>query len=560
MHNEIEGTPGLRTSVDCSPDAARFVVTDALAPGERLRLLKLVAYGWSRRRSVPALRDQVAAALEGARTAGWEGLLQEQRAYLDDFWSRADVELSGDPELQQAARFGLFHLLQASARAERRAIAAKGLTGTGYDGHAFWDTETFVLPVLTHTVPTAVADALTWRHSTLPTARIRARELGLRGAAFPWRTIHGEECSGYWPAGTAAFHVNADVADAVLRFVAATGDQAFERDVGVEVLVETARLWRSLGHFDPQGRFRIDGVTGPDEYSAVADDNVYTNLMAARNLRGADEACARHPARAAALEVTGAERAEWRRAADAVRVPFDERLGVHPQAEGYTDHEPWDFAATPPDRYPLLLHFPYFDLYRKQVVKQADLVLAMQLCPGAFTPEQKARNLRYYEAITVRDSSLSACTQAVLAAEVGALDLALDYAAEAALMDLRDLEHNARDGVHLAALAGSWIALVNGFGGLRDDGETLAFAPRLPRGLDALAFSVVRRGFTLRVEIAASASTYRLTRGQGTLQLTHHGEPVALSGPQPVTRPNPPPPTPPALRQPPGRAPLPRRR
>jgi alpha,alpha-trehalose phosphorylase len=492
--------------------------------------------------------------------AGWDGLAADQRRYLHEFWEGADVELSGDPELQQAVRFALFHLLQASARAERRAIPAKGLTGPGYDGHSFWDTETFILPVLTHTIPAAAADELRWRHSTLPAARRRAGELGLRGAAFPWRTIHGEECSGYWPAGTAAFHVNADVADAVLRFVAATGDVEFERQVGMNILVETARLWRSLGHHDMQGGFRIDGVTGPDEYSAVADDNVYTNLMARRNLLGAAEACGRHQDRARELGVTAEETAGWRGAADRMLLPFDERLGVHQQSEGFTDHEVWDFAATRPDQYPLLLHFPYFDLYRKQVVKQADLVLAMQLCPDAFTLDQKARNFDYYERITVRDSSLSACTQAVLAAEVGHLRLALDYAAEAALMDLHDIEHNVRDGLHLAALAGSWIALVNGFGGLRDHAGSLSFAPRLPDGIVSLAFSIVCHGLRLRVEIGQDAATYQLKAGEGRLRFLHHGEPVELSGPEPVRRPIPtapsyPPPAQPAGREPQRRSP-----
>jgi alpha,alpha-trehalose phosphorylase len=555
MDHEVHGTARVRTSLGAQPDCARLVVTDSLAPGQRLRLLKRVAYGWSLERSVPALQAQVSAALDAARGAGWEGLLLEQRRTLDDFWARADVEVGGDPELQQAVRFALFQLLQASARAERRAIPAKGLTGTGYDGHSFWDTETFVLPVLTHTVPEAVADALRWRHSTLPVARRRAKELGLRGAAFPWRTIHGEECSGYWPAGAAAFHVNADVADAALRFAHVTGDEDFEREVGLEVLVETARLWASLGHRDREGRFRIDGVTGPDEYSAVADDNVYTNLMARRNLLGAADACARHPARARELEVGEAELASWRAAAQRMRIPYDERLGVHPQAEGFTDHQPWDFAATRPEQYPLLLSFPYFDLYRKQVVKQADLVLAMQLCPEAFTAAQKARNFDYYERITVRDSSLSACTQAVLAAEVGQLDLALDYAAEAALIDLHDLAHTARDGLHLAALAGAWIALVNGFGGMRDGGERLAFAPRLPSGLSRLAFSVVHRGLRLHVEIGPAAASYRLTSGGGPLRLLHHGEALELRGEAPASRPIPPPPTVKASTQPPGRAP-----
>jgi alpha,alpha-trehalose phosphorylase len=248
--------------------------------------------------------------------------------YLDKFWERADVELDGDPEVQQAVRFGLFHVLQAGARGEDRAIAAKGLTGPGYDGHTFWDTETFVLPLLTYTLPSATASALRWRHSTLPAARERARLLGLRGAAFPWRTIDGRESSGYWPASTAAFHINADIADAVVRYVDATCDEEFERSVGLEVLVETARLWRSLGHNDGQGQFRIDGVTGPDEYSALADNNVYTNLMAQHNMLAAADAAARHYERARALGVADEEVAAWRDAAAAIFIPYDDELGV----------------------------------------------------------------------------------------------------------------------------------------------------------------------------------------------------------------------------------------
>jgi len=551
MDHVISGTSKVHIATETSPDSARVVVTDVLEPGQRLRLVKLVAYGWSLERTVPALRDQVAAALAAARQAGWDGLLADQRRYLDDFWARADVELSGDSELQQAVRFALFHVLQAGARAERRAIPAKGLTGTGYDGHSFWDTEMFVLPVLTYTIPTAAADTLCWRHSTISAAQQRAHELGLAGSAFPWRTIHGEECSGYWPAGTAAFHVNADIADAVIRHVNATGDETIERDIGVDILVQTARLWRSLGHHDLQGRFRIDGVTGPDEYSALADNNVYTNLMAARNLVGAAGVCERHQDKARELGVTPEEVADWRAAADRIFIPYDRRLGVHPQAEGFTGHEMWNFAETKSDRYPLMLHFPYFDLYRKQVVKQPDLVLAMQLCGDAFTDEQKARNFDYYERITVRDSSLSACTQAVLAAEVGHLRLALDYAAEAALMDLHDLGHNVRDGLHIASLAGTWIALVNGFGGMRDHAGVLSFAPRLPDGLTSLSFSIVRRKLCLRVEVTARVATYRLTRGTGTLRITHHGEPLTLNGSDPIERPIPAP----LLREPPSQPP-----
>src|SRR5581483_3089751 len=264
----------------------------------------------------------------------------------------------------------------------------------------------------------------------------RARELGLLGAAFPWRTIGGEECSGYWPAGIAAFHINADIAGAVVRYQAAHDDPAFERDIGIELLVETARLWRSLGHHDGTGRFRIDDVTGPDEYSAVADNNVYTNLMAQQNLNAAADAATRHPHVAARLGVDDEETASWRDAARKMVIAYDSERGIHPQAEGFLEHDHWDFAGTSPDQYPLFMHFPYFDLYRKQVVKQADLELAMFTRPDAFTDEQKASNFAFYETVTARDSSLSAFTQAVLAAEVGHLALAYDYLGEAALIDL----------------------------------------------------------------------------------------------------------------------------
>jgi alpha,alpha-trehalose phosphorylase len=554
MDHVVDGPAGTERIAESAPDVGRVTVAADLAPGERLRIVKFLAYGWSSQRSLPAVRDQVAAALTEARHTGWDGLLGAQRAYLDEFWDGADVELDGDTELQQALRFALFHTLQAGARAEGRAIAAKGLTGPGYDGHTFWDTERFVLPVLTYTAPRAAADALRWRHATLDLARDRARQLGLEGAAFPWRTIRGQECSGYWPAGTAAFHLDADIADAVVRYQEATDDDEFERDVGLELLVETARLWRSLGHHDPQGRFRIDGVTGPDEYSAIADNNVYTNLLAQRNLRAAADAVARHPRHAGMLGADYEEAAAWRDAAEDMVIPWDDALGVHPQAEGFTAHQRWDFASTAPEQYPLLLHFPYFDLYRKQVVKQADLVLALHVCGDCFTEEQKARDFAYYEALTVRDSSLSACTQAVIAAEVGHLELAYDYFGEAALIDLHDLAHNTHDGVHIASLAGAWTVAVAGFGGMRAHGGELSFAPRLPSRLGRLAFRLLFRGRRLRVEVGKTEAAYTLLQGD-SLEIRHHGEALELSAGAPVTRAVPPAVERSAPSQPYGRAP-----
>jgi alpha,alpha-trehalose phosphorylase len=558
MDHVIEGPPGTQAECESAPDTGRVTVSTRLEAGQRLRITKFLAYGWSRYRSRQALSDQVLAALTAARNTGWEGLLAEQRAYLDDFWEGADVELQGDDEVQQAVRFALFQILQAAARGEDRPIPAKGLTGPGYDGHAFWDTETFVVPLLAYTVPAAAASALRWRHSTLPAALERARVLGQAGAAFPWRTIDGHECSGYWPASTAAFHINADIAHAVMGYVDVTGDDEFEREFGLELLVHTARLWRSLGFTDAQGRFRIDGVTGPDEYSAIADNNVYTNLLAQLNLRGAADACARHPERASELGVTADELSAWQSAANAILIPYDEHLGVHQQADSFTEHEVWDFAATPPDNYPLLLHYHYFDLYRKQVVKQPDLVLAMLLRTEAFSDEQKVRNFDYYERITVRDSSLSAGTQAVIAAEVGQLDLAYDYLGESVLLDLHDLEHNTRDGVHIAALAGAWMALVGGFGGMRHKAGGLCFAPRLPDGIERLVFNLLYRKHRLRITTTHASAVYELRDGE-PIETSHHGRAFTLTAGQPVSWPIPPAPVRPRPSQPRGREPVPRR-
>jgi alpha,alpha-trehalose phosphorylase len=554
MDHEVEGPEDMYVESETGPDIGRLTVTATVPAGQTLKVLKYLAYGWSGRRSVSSVRAQVRGSLSEARHTGWDGLVAGQKEFLSEFWDNADVVVEGDDEIQQAVRFALFHLLQASARGERRAVPAKGLTGSGYDGHAFWDTETFVLPVLTYTWPTAARDALHWRHNTLDMARERAQQLNLHGATFPWRTIAGRECSGYWPASTAAFHVSADVSDAVLRYVKATGDEEFHREVGVPILIETARMWASLGAFDSTGQFRIAGVTGPDEYSAIVDNNVYTNLMAARNLRGAAAAAVQFPDDAEKLGLRPEEPEQWLAAANAMHIPYDEAQKVHPQADNFTHHERWDFDAMTPSDYPLMLNYPYFDLYRKQVIKQADLVLALFTNGDYFTPEQKRRNFEYYEGVTVRDSSLSACGQAVVAAETGYLDLAYEYLQETALVDLHNLAHNSSDGLHLAASAGTWLGLVCGFGGFRDYYDIPAFSPRLPRNLTRLAFNLRLGENTLRVDVSQGEAEYSLVRGH-SVEFTHFGEQLIVSAGASITRKIEEIPDPPEIKQPKGRAP-----
>ncbi|KTR85542.1 glycoside hydrolase family 65 protein [Leucobacter chromiiresistens] len=519
--------PCVSVSTRAEGDIARTTIRAALRAGEALEFVKFVGHEWSERASVAALQQQAATGVAAAVRDGWGRIAAAQRRHLDAFWSSADVHVEGEPRLQQAVRFALFQLHQASARLERRSIPGKGLTGSGYEGHTFWDFEAFVLPVLISTSPRAAEQALRWRYATLDHARDRAKLLRLEGAAFAWRTIDGRESSGYWPASTAAFHVNADIAMAVVQYVRATGDTDFERECGVEMLMETARLWLSLGRRDERGAFHIDGVTGPDEYSAVMNDNVYTNLMVQLNLRGAAASARAHADGAGRLGIAAEEISAWEAAADAMHIPFDSARGVHPQAAGYTDLARWDFESTHPEQYLLHDHFPYFDLYRKQVVKQADLVLALFFAHESFTFEEKDRAFAYYEAITVRDSSLSAAAQAVVAAEVGHLDLAYDYLAEVATLDLDDLHGNTEEGLHVAALGGVWLALVCGFGGLRDSSSGFGFAPRLPSRLSRLTFAVRVQGSVVELEIAPTETTYRLREG-GAVRFRHFGEEVVL--------------------------------
>ena len=553
MDHELAGADGFEQTLEAGGSLARFELAGTAEPGRPIRLVKLLAYHWAPDGDPGRLAAAARGSLDEARQLGFDDLAALQRAALDDVWAHADIELEGDPEVQHALRYALFQLHQNAACAAGRAIPAKGLTGPGYNGHTFWDTEIFLLPALTYCAPAHAAEALRWRASTLPKARAKARRLGLRGAAFAWRTIAGEECSGYLPAGTAAFHVNAAVADAAARHVAVSGDERFERETAAPLLVETARMWASLGYHDERrGRFSIDGVTGPDEYSPLVDNNLYTNLMAQANLRAAAELVDRLGA--GTLGVEPGETAAWGAAADAMTIPYDAELGIHLQDEDFARHAAFDFAATPPERYPLLLHVPYFQLYRHQVVKQPDLVLAMALRSDAFTPDQKRRNLAYYEALTVRDSSLSAGTQAVLAAEVGDVQLAYDYLAEAILLDHQDRAHNTADGLHLAALAGGWAAVIHGLAGTREHDGRLSFAPRLPDGIERIAFPLSFRGRRLRVEITPASARYSVESG-AALAVEHWGAALTIRPREPALAPIPEPAPVPTLRQPPGRAP-----
>lgn len=514
--------------------------------GETVRLNKYIAYFTSKHTSesdVPEhkietnLTERVKQTVVEAKRRGFEELIADQQMFLRNYWQRSDVEIRGDLALQQSIRFNAFHLLQAVGRDGKTNIGAKGLTGEGYEGHYFWDTETYVFPFFLYTHPEIGKKLLEYRYSILDKARVRAREMSQKGALYPWRTIGGEETSAYYPAGTAQYHINADIIHALRKYMTATNDMVFFLTAGAEMLFETARLWADLGDYIPRkgNRFCINNVTGPDEYTAIVNNNLYTNLMAKDHLEYAwimarelqRNHSVEYRALAERIKLQEKEIEEWKRAADMMYIPYDEKLGIHPQDDSFLEKAVWDFANTPPENYPLLLHYHPLVIYRYQVLKQADVVLALFLQGNRFTQAEKKRNFDYYEPITTHDSSLSPCSYSIIAAELGYLQRAYDYFMRTARMDLDDYNGNVKDGVHTAAMAGAWLSIVNGFAGFREYDGQLHFNPVVPEPLDGYRFTITFQSRLLEIDVTKENATYTLLEGE-PLTIRHGHQPLLL--------------------------------
>ena len=518
-------------SVSHDEQQVRCVFDKIAEVGQTIAIVKFAAYISSQSTDKTQMVDAAHAALTAAHAIGFDGLVAEQTAYLTDFWRNASVEIGGDESLQQGMRFSQFHLLQSAGRDGKTNIAAKGVTGAGYDGHYFWDTEIYVLPFFLHTRPDIARKLLEYRASTLDAARTRAREMAHdTGALYPWRTITGPECSSYFPAGTAQYHINADIAYAIRQYTDVTGDKSFLLEQGAEVVFETARIWPALGQFDANGQFGIYTVTGPDEYTAIVNNNLFTNAMARHHMQFAVNIVAwlskDHPAVLDGLRekinLTSEEIAVWQDAAAHMKMPYDAEHGLHAQDDAFFDKPVWDFANAPKDKYPLLLHYHPLVIYRHQVCKQPDVVLALLLLGHEFNAEDKKRDYDYYEAITTHDSSLSSCIFSIMAADVGYTEKAYDYFMQTARLDLDNLHHNTQHGVHAAALAGSWMSVVYGFAGMRSFGGHAKFSPFLPKDWTHYQFVVRIKGRLLQVRVEAAQVAYSLIEGQ-SLSIEHKG-------------------------------------
>lgn len=534
-------------SADCEPfevdgDPGNLCRIDAV-PGAQYTFDTLIAYVDSRVTPAEELSTRAQTLANDGLATGVDRLLAEQRAFLDRFWSNADIEIESDDGAQYAARFALFHLLQSTGADGVSSIAAKGVTGSGYDGHYFWDAETYVFPFWLFSDPDRAKDLLNYRLSTLPSARQRAREMGHeKGALFAWRTIGGEECSSYFPAGTAQYHINADIAYAARSYVRVTGDEAILRDGLGEMILETARIWIGLGGFGEDDRFRIFAVTGPDEYTAVVDNNFYTNKLAQAHLHWALEVAQlmqsqwpeEYQALVQSIDLTDEELAIWQRAADGMYLPYDDTRQIYAQDDSFLGKPRWDFDNTPKDKYPLLLHFHPLVIYRHQVLKQPDTVLALVLEGESDDADLKRRCYDYYESLCTHDSTLSTCMHGVLASEIGYHQQAYDYYTSTLRVDLDDAHHNTYYGVHTAAMGGIWMGAVQGFAGLRYGQGRLSFKPALPEQWRSLSFKLRYRGCQVKVTLTPDATRYELVDGDA-VTIEHFGQSVDLAAGNPVT-------------------------
>lgn len=539
-------------------DGLRFVAADLGAervaqryeaqvrPGESVALEKFVAYVTDRNPHATDLPASAAQALQRAQDEGFDAIAARQAQALARFWDGAELSIAGDPASEQALRFNLFHLLQSAGRNGIDGTAAKGLTGEGYEGHYFWDTEAFMLPVMAYTAPDVARAMLHARYLALEPARKHAREMNhSRGALFPWRTITGGECSAHYPSGSAAYHINAAVAYGIGLYLDASGDSDFLAEFGAEMLFETARIWPQVGHFNPRhgGAFCIHDVTGPDEYTALVDNNFYTNRMAQRHLQRAVAAWEQlereRPQRlqelAQRLQLETHEVDTWRRAAESMFLHYDEALGIYAQDDTFLDKPRWPFPEREGEHRPLLLDYHPLTLYRYQVCKQADVVMGLVLAGDGIAAEVKRRSYDYYAAVTTHDSTLSASVFGILASEVGHAEQAERFFHDNLRVDLDDLHGNTDHGVHMAALAGTWLGLASGFAGLRAIDGVLHFAPTLPQRWHGFSFGLRWQGRRLRIEVRRDGVEYSLLEG-APLTLAHAGRYVELSQGQPLRR------------------------
>ncbi len=490
-----------------------------ISKDETIRLVKYAIITDSLR--TDNVKEQARQYIEQVEDMDIAELYQRQSVYLSHFWKQAELKIDGDDELESAVRYNIYQLIQSVGKDEHSNVAAKGLSGEGYEGHYFWDTEMYIQPFFVLTVPEIAKNLISYRYTTLESARENARLLGhKKGALYPWRTISGSECSGFFPAGTAQYHISSDVASSIVAYYLATGDKNFIVEKGAEIVIETARLWADMGSFH-DGKYELHCVTGPDEYTCVVNNNYYTNVSAKYNLKWAVKFYMMIKEEGRLLElkekihITEAEIEYFTLAAANMYLPYDSTLDINPQDDSFLHKNKWDINATPIEKFPLLLHYHPLHLYRFQVCKQADTVMAHFLYEDEQSKQTMKHSLEYYEKITTHDSSLSTCIFSIMASRLGMTEKAYDYFGDSAKLDLFNTHKNTKDGIHTANMGGNYMAIIYGFGGVRIKEQGLFLAPILPKDWNAYEFCLMYHNSRIGVSVNKSGCEVELLEGTG---------------------------------------------
>lgn len=498
-------------------DRAQLEICADMHEDETFRLIKYSVFCDSLRNN--DVKTKAAAEMSKALLIPISQHYKQQKTYLQNYWQNCYVDIKGDELLNTALNYNLYQLLQSVSKDEYGNISPKGLSGEGYEGQYFWDSEMYIQPFFTITNPQVTKQLISYRYTTLSSAKENAKRLGhSKGALYPWRTIMGKECSGYFPAGSAQYHINGAIAYAIIAYYLATKDKPFMLKKGAEIIYETARLWIDMGSFY-QNEFHINDVTGPDEYTCIVNNNYYTNALAQYHLNWAvklfelfkDEPMFINMQQRIGL--LHKEIMEFKRAAKAMKLPYDEELDINPQDDSFLQKEIWDISTIPKEDFPLLLHYHPLHLYRYQVCKQPDAVLAHFILEDIQQLKTIRSSFEYYEKITTHDSSLSGCIFSIVAAKLGLVDKAYNYFGDSSQLDLMDLHHNTKDGIHTANMGGNYMAIVYGFAGFRLKETGISFAPILPKAWDGYSFRIRYEDSRILINICKDSCIFSLEEG-----------------------------------------------
>lgn len=468
-----------------------------------------------------------AKAIYNANVSGrsFEELLAAHAELWAQRWELADIVIGGDDEAQQGIRFNLFQLFATYyGDDERLNIGPKGFTGEKYGGATYWDTEAYGVPFyLAVTDPQVTRNLLKYRHNQLPGAFHNAQQQGLKGALYPMVTFTGVECHNEWEITFEEIHRNGAIAYAIYNYSAYTGDESYLENEGLEVLSAISRFWADRVHFSKREQaYMMHGVTGPNEYENNVNNNWYTNRIAAWVLRYTLESIAKFPAREAALEITEDEKAKWQDIVDRMYFPYDEELGVFVQHDTFLDKDLMPVEDVPASDLPLNQHWSWDKILRSCFIKQADVLQGVYLFSDEFTLEEKERNFDFYEPMTVHESSLSPCIHAILAAELGKEEKAVEMYKRTARLDLDNYNNDTEDGLHITSMTGSWLTIAEGFAGMRAK-NGLHFAPFLPTDWDNYEFHINYRGRLILISVDAEGVRLDLVKGD-TLTVTLYNE------------------------------------